>query len=263
LRTASFAYGVRLLCRVVPKLQWKVVALRLKGVPHPILLRPGTSDWDVLHQIFVAEDYNSGSEAHETSVSDFYEGVLNRLEIPVIVDCGANIGISSVWYAQRYPRARIIAVEPEPENFRILSMNAANYPNITPVQGGISDRQTRVSLTNAGDAPWAWETKESNDDGEIATFTIPNLLATIPGSRLMTVKIDIEGSEVELFRSNLDWSGKAPLIVFEAHDRRFAWRGTFHAIAAALTHQPRDYIQKGENTFAFCHLSSSDQARQT
>ncbi len=87
------------------------------------------------------------------SVSDFYEDVLNRSEVPVIVDCGANIGISSVWYAQRYPRARIIAVEPEPENFRILSMNAANYPNIVAVQGGVSDRQTRVSLTNAGDAP--------------------------------------------------------------------------------------------------------------
>jgi FkbM family methyltransferase len=239
------------------------MAIRLKGVAHPILLRPGTSDWDVLHQIFVAQDYDSGSDAHEKSVSDFYEEVLNRSEVPVIVDCGANIGISSVWYAQRYPRARIIAVEPEPENFRILSMNAANYPNVVVVQGGISDRRTRVSLSNAGDAPWAWETKENDAEGDIATFTIPDLLATIPRSCLMTVKIDIEGSEVELFRSNLDWSHKAPLIVFEAHDRLFAWRGTFHAIAAALVHQPRDYIQKGENTFAFSHLDIPDQARQT
>jgi hypothetical protein len=75
----------------------------------------------------------------------------------------------------------------------------------------------------------------------------------VPRSRLMTVKIDIEGAEVELFRSNLEWSVWAPLIVFESHDRLFAWRGTFHAIAAALTHHPRDYIQKGENTFAFAH----------
>jgi FkbM family methyltransferase len=229
------------------------MALRLNGVAHPISLRPGTSDWDVLHQVFVGEEYDSASQAHETIMSHFYADVLDQSEVPVIIDCGANIGIASIWYAQRFPRARIIAVEPEPGNFRILAMNAANYPNITPVQGGISDRQTRVSLTNVGDAPWAWETQECDDTGEIATFTIPDLLATVPRSRLMTVKIDIEGSEVELFRSNLDWPQETPLIVFEAHDRLFAWRGTFHAIVAALTDHPRDYIQKGENTFAFSH----------
>jgi FkbM family methyltransferase len=253
LRTASFAYGARLACRVVPKLQWQVMTLRLKGVAHPIALRPGTSDWDVLHQVFVAQEYDSASEEHEINVAHFYDDVLGHSDVPVIIDCGANIGIASIWYAQRFPEARIIAVEPEPENFRILGMNAANYPNITPVQGGISDRRTHVSLTNAGNAPWAWETTESDDSGETETFTIPDLVAAVPRSRLMTVKIDIEGSEVELFRSNLDWPRETPLIVFEAHDRRFAWRGTFHAIATVLTDQPRDYIQKGENTFAFSH----------
>ncbi|HEY2132214.1 MAG TPA: FkbM family methyltransferase, partial [Acetobacteraceae bacterium] len=178
---------------------------------------------------------------------------IDRAEVPVIIDCGANIGIASIWYAQRYPRARIIAVEPEPENFRILTMNAANFPNITVVQGGISDRQTRLSLSNVGDAPWAWETKESNETGEIATFTIPGLLDTVPNGRPLIVKIDIEGFEVALFRSNLDWPREIPLIVFESHDRLFAWRGTFHAIAAALVGTPRDYIQKGENTFAYSH----------
>jgi FkbM family methyltransferase len=240
-------------CRFVPGNQWRIVTLSLKGVAYPISLRPATSDWDVLQQVFVAEEYDSASEAHETSLAQFYEQTLGQSEVPVIVDCGANIGVASVWYAQRFPRARIIAVEPEPENFRILTMNAAVYPNITPVQGGISDRQTRISLTNVGDAPWAWETKESDGSGGIPTFTIPDLLATVPRCRLMTVKIDIEGAEVELFRSNLEWSEGAPLIVFESHDRLFAWRGTFHAIAAALTHKPRDYIQKGENTFAFAH----------
>ena len=253
LRTTTLAYSARVFCRFVPGNQWRVVTLSLKGVAYPISLRPATSDWDVLQQVFVAEEYDSASEVHETSLARFYEQALDQSEVPVIVDCGANIGVASVWYAQRFPQARIIAVEPEPENFRILMMNAAVYPNITPVQGGISDRQTRISLTNVGDAPWAWETRESDDSGEIATFTIPELLATVPRSRLMTVKIDIEGAEVELFRSNLEWSGWAPLIVFESHDRLFAWRGTFHAIAAALTHQPRDYIQKGENTFAFAH----------
>jgi FkbM family methyltransferase len=207
----------------------------------------------VVQQIFVDEDYNSGSQAHEMALSRFYEDVLSESKVPVIVDCGANIGMASVWYAQRFPHARILAIEPEPENFKILAVNTANYPNITPVQGAVSDRETRVSLANAGDAPWAWKVSEVGETGEIATFTIPGLLSTLPKYRLMIVKIDIEGSEVELFRSNLDWARQTPLIVFESHDWLFAWRGTFHAVLAALIDQPRDYIQKGENTFAFSH----------
>jgi FkbM family methyltransferase len=266
LRTAVTAYALRLFCSMAPSARWRLLPMQLKGVAHPIMLRPGTTDWRVLHQIFVDQEYDPASPTHDGALSRLYEAALDRAEVPVIIDCGANIGIASIWYAERYPRAMIVAVEPEPENFRILALNAANYPNITPVQGGISDRQTRVTLSNVGDAPWAWETTESAETGEIATFTVPDLLAGVPNGRPMIVKIDIEGFEVELFRSNLDWSGQTPLIVFESHDRLFVWRGTFHAIVAALVDTPRDYIQKGENTFAYSHdlarTLSAAEARQ-
>jgi FkbM family methyltransferase len=252
-RSAATAYGQRLFCSASKAAQWRVVPMALNGLPHPVLLRPGTTDWRVLHQIFADQEYDPASPAHDAALSRCYEEALGRSELPVIIDCGANIGLASIWYAQRYPQARIIAVEPEPENFRILALNAANYANITPVQGGISDRKTRVSLANVGDAPWAWETKESAETGEIATFTVPDLLAGVANARLLIVKIDIEGFEVELFRSNREWPRQVPLIVFESHDRLFAWRGTFHAIVSALIDQKRDYIQKGENTFAFLH----------
>jgi hypothetical protein len=69
----------------------------------------------------------------------------------------------------------------------------------------------------------------------------------------LVVKIDIEGSETGLFRSNLDWAAETPLIVFEPHDWLFNWRGTFHAIMSVLVRQPRDYLQNGENTFSILH----------
>lgn len=253
MRAAGSAYGLRLFATIVAKSRWKVKALRFRGIAHPILLRPGTSDWRVLHQILVEEEYDPASQPHDDALTRLYQDTLDRSEVPVIIDCGANIGLASVWYARRYPHARVIAVEPEPGNYRVLAMNARNYPNITAVHGGISDRRTRMTLSNVGDAPWAWETREDGETGEIATFTVPDLLATVPGSRAMIVKIDIEGGEMDLFRSNTAWSRQAPLIVFESHDPLFAWRGTFHAIVAALVDRPRDYIQKGENTFAFSH----------
>ena len=259
--TTGAAYAARLYSSVVPHARWKATSLHLGGVPKPVWIRPGTSDWRVLHQVFAGNEYDSGSDAHEAAVAGFYEDALARSEVPVIVDCGANVGLASIWYAVRFPRAQIIAVEPEPENFRILAMNARNYQNIMPVQGGISDRPTRASLTNAGSDPWAWETQENDEDGEVMMVTVQDLLAKVPNAQPLIVKIDIEGAERELFRSNLHWTRDTPLIVFESHDRRFAWRGTFHAIASALLEQPRDYIQQGENTFTFSHVLRNARPR--
>jgi FkbM family methyltransferase len=253
--------GVMLAARAAGKISASTSAirkLRLGGVPHPVFLRPGTSDWDFLDQVFVSREYECPSEGHNQALFRFYTNCVEKLKVPLIIDCGANIGLASIWYAQKFPRAKIIAVEPEPENFRILAMNATYYPNIVPIHGGISDRQTSLMLSNMGDAPWAWETAES-ESGPIRAFTIPGLLADVPNAELMIVKIDIEGSEVGLFRSNVDWAHETPVIVFESHDSLFNWRGTFHAVASVLIKRPRDYIQSGENTFSFLHSLGSMQ----
>jgi FkbM family methyltransferase len=42
---------------------------------------------------------------------------------PTIVDCGANIGLSVLYFKRRFPRARIIAFEPDPEAFKLLKEN--------------------------------------------------------------------------------------------------------------------------------------------
>jgi FkbM family methyltransferase len=246
------AYSTRLFGTVAKRNQWQPAPLRLKGFTHPVWIRPGTTDWQVLHQVFVGEEYSPYSELHDVAVARFYEEALAHGIIPVIVDCGANVGMTSIWYARRYPASVVLAIEPEPGNFEILTMNAENYPNIRPIQAGICDRNTQASLVNDGDAPWAWETKESAT-GDVAMVTIPDLLASDPKFQPFIVKIDIEGGELELFRSNLEWVQSVPLIVFESHDRHFPWKGTFHAIASALIRQPHDYIWQGENTFAYSH----------
>src|SRR5262245_8086929 len=46
----------------------------------------------------------------------------------VIVDAGANIGLSSIWFATQYPEAKVIAIEPNRDNFALLEENTAAYP---------------------------------------------------------------------------------------------------------------------------------------
>jgi FkbM family methyltransferase len=125
---------------------------------------------------------------------------------PLIIDCGANIGLSGVWYARQFPEAKIIAVEPDQSNLEIASRNLAAYPNVTLVSGGVWDTPSHLSIVNPDAEPWAFRVEEG--EGSIPGFTIDQLSE---GKPILVVKVDIEGAEKELFRSNTDWMDRTDL----------------------------------------------------
>lgn len=230
----------------------RIKSVSVRGIKHSIYYRIGTSDWPVLRKVMIEREYDIPSSVHTMAVSDYYDRLLAASKQPIIVDCGANIGLASVRYADRYPHATIYAIELEPNNFSILLKNCRKYSNIVPVQAAVSDRETFVSLMNASDEPWAWETKESTQ-GDVQTVTIPELASRNAHGALFIVKVDIEGFEVQLFRSNVEWVAETAVVVFESHDGLFPWRGTAHAMLTALSKQRREYLQRGENTFSISH----------
>ena len=52
-------------------------------------------------------------------------------EAPYVVDGGANIGLFTLFLLQRYPAARVLAVEPAPKTFRHLQANMSAYKGVT------------------------------------------------------------------------------------------------------------------------------------
>src|SRR5688572_6336531 len=75
------------------------------GLKHPLWLRLKTSDLPTLQKVWRDEEYR-------------FDG-----DPKFIVDAGANIGIASIYFATKFPNARVIAIEPEPENFTLLEKN--------------------------------------------------------------------------------------------------------------------------------------------
>src|SRR5688500_19248701 len=75
-----------------------------------VLVRPNTSDVWTFEKIFISREY-------DLSFVD--------VDPRTIVDVGANVGYASVYFASKYPRARIIAVEPEATDFALLKRNTA------------------------------------------------------------------------------------------------------------------------------------------
>jgi FkbM family methyltransferase len=227
--------------------------MRIPDLAHPVWLREGTSDFEIMEQIFLRREYDCAEwPVHHAMIEGRYAELLAAGKVPVIVDCGANIGFASIWFAQRFPRAAVYAVEPEPGNVAMLRRNVSAHANVVPVEAAISDRVARVALRNPEDEPWSCQT-EDDALGGVETVTIPDLLARSPNSAPLIVKVDIEGYETSLFRSNTGWTEETPLVVFEMHDWLFAWRGTGDAMLRCLTRRPRDYLVRGENIFAFAH----------
>jgi FkbM family methyltransferase len=230
--------------------------MRIPEFPHSIWLRPATTDWYVMEQIFIDQGFSlSRWPEHERAIRSGYERMLERGQTPVILDCGAHIGLAALWFAQRFPRARIFAVEPAQDNFDLLRRNVSSHPNVVPIHAAIWDRDTRVDLVNADGEPWAWAARESGS-GEVPTVTVRDLLQREPNGLPLIVKIDIEGGEIELFRSNVEWVEQTPLIVIELHDWQGGWRGAGHSVFSRLSMHPRDYMQRADNMFSFAHSVS-------
>lgn len=110
------------------------IKVEVAGISHPIHLRLRTSDVSLFDEIIVNAEYAWRSFPSPR----------------VIVDAGANVGLTSVFYANAYRGAKIIAVEPEPSNFALLKKNVAPYPNIVAVQAALWNENTMLSIYDPG-----------------------------------------------------------------------------------------------------------------
>jgi FkbM family methyltransferase len=243
-------YWAYVFFRLSGRERWVPQKLSVQAPTGPFWMRPGVSDWIVMERIFIDEEYDPVSARHADVIAELERRIVASGQRPLIIDCGANVGISSLWFARRHPHSIVLAVEPEPDNFAVLKRNAALMGNIIPIHAAISDRMSRVDLSNNLGTPWSWRTVESGE-GAVPTLTIGHLIGLDDSYVPLIVKIDIEGFETSLFRSNTDWVDGIPLVIFEMHDWMIPWSGSGHAFLAALTRDRRDYLMKGENMFAY------------
>ena len=124
----------------------------LAGYKHPFRLRVPSSDVHTYVQIFDNQEYDF---TVETSPK-------------VIVDAGANIGLASIYFANKYPAARILAIEPEKNNFELLTQNVRPYPQVTPIHAALWNKSEEIILSDPGWGNWAFITEDRNAAGRMA-----------------------------------------------------------------------------------------------
>lgn len=179
--------------------------LQISGVAHPVYCRPG--DLYVLLEVF-----------GRISGRVYNPALLGTPEL--IIDAGANVGFASAMFANRYPMARIIAIEPDQQNCEIFRMNCNSYPNVRLVQAALWFRSGWVTIQNPGDASFLFHVAESEKAAHaIEAVTIPEILAGQHSKRIDILKLDIEGGETRLFSRDCEWLRWVRVIIAELHDQ--------------------------------------------
>lgn len=185
------------------------VEVKPPKIPYPLFLRTRTSDISTYHHIFVDAGYE----------------VELRKEPKVIIDGGSNIGLSAIYFANHYPQAKVIAVEPEIANFTLSLKNFKPYPNIIPIRAALWKNDTDIDLIDPGLGYWGFQTTEhitcSSDSfvGKVAGMTIDKIMMDHDIEFVDILKIDIEGAEREVFEDASKWIDKVGVIIIELHDR--------------------------------------------
>jgi FkbM family methyltransferase len=122
---------------------------------------------------------------------------------PLIIDAGSNIGLSTIFFKSYFPQARVICIEPDTDNVVMLqkNLNENNLSNCDVIQAGLWYKDCQLAISHDFRDGEAWSLRViEQEEGNVSAIGISSLLESCSGERIGLLKIDIEGSEFELFR---------------------------------------------------------------
>jgi FkbM family methyltransferase len=200
------------------------ITAEVPGLASRIVLRAFTTDVEAFVQVFLRQEYE----------------VTLPFQPKLIIDGGANIGLTSLYFARKYPGATILAVEAERSNYEILRRNVESDPRISPRHAAIWERTAmlgvyglRASHPARDSNKWGFMVadesaaaftsavrEQAEKIDEVQGVSIGALLRTSGFDRIDILKLDVEGSEKEIFASawRHDWLGRVRAIMIETHD---------------------------------------------
>jgi len=216
--TTSFPSLLRLLWNS-KKLRWSksgfvkassreaVAAIDIQHSPgkRTIYLRTFEGDIDIFYEIFFKEIY--ALPGPQTG------------PIKTVVDLGANVGLSALYFLQQYPNAQVICVEPEASNFKMLSKNL--QPEIATgkvkaLQVAAMAQDGFVSFESAN-AKYNSRVVQGGFENNIPSVSIPTLMERFEIDHIDLLKVDVEGAEKYIFSGNIDWLQKVDDVIIELH----------------------------------------------
>lgn len=195
LRYAADTVGYRALYFVRPSQRMRTIRM---GDGVKLTYRLNRGDIQVVREVWVEECYRPPVD----------------IPIDTVIDLGANIGLTSLWYAT-HGASKLLCVEPLPQNLLLARRNITqNGFHADFVQGavGVADGITQFGE----DVRYSTRGHVVATGGiEVPVVSMPTLLDRLDRTPVDLVKIDIEGSENPLLRGDLAWLAHVRAVIIE------------------------------------------------
>lgn len=175
-----------------------------RETPTTLTLRPLAGDLFVLYEVLAFNAYHIAPSLLPTDT------------VRVIVDCGAHIGITSLFLAARYPNATILSIEPHPENFALLKANVAKVPRILPIRACVTETPQSAVRFTAHQAVWGGHIAKDTHGILVPAIAIEELCEQNGIEKIDLLKLDIEGAEEQVLR-NGTFLARTEHIIVELH----------------------------------------------
>ncbi|MEP7353917.1 MAG: FkbM family methyltransferase [Acidobacteriota bacterium] len=194
-------------------------------------LRNDSTDRKVFDEVFLERIYDGFAEQLSASRSP-----------AVLVDLGANIGLSAIALARKLNLSHVVAVEPDRENYRVLSSNLDQFgqgadnrrPTCRAIQAFAGAERGFAQVVDSGNGAWGLRmgttAVSAHHSNSVQVLPLNDLVPpSAPGTKTI-VKCDIEGAESGLFRRILHWDHAVDFMILELHTEFF----TAHQLRASL-----------------------------
>lgn len=145
---------------------------------------------------------------------------------PVIIDCGANIGMSVLYFKFLYPDCSVIAFEPNPFAFVLLERNIYqnNLKNVDLKNIGLSNTETIIQFF-IGENKGGLSSSMIKERGGENTISIQSgrLSEFMQDTTFDLIKMDVEGVETKVLEDLLsaDKLGNANKYIIEYHHKMY------------------------------------------
>jgi FkbM family methyltransferase len=214
-------------------------------------------DKGVIHQIFKNKDYDISFMAQGKRLIE-YHNKQSKTSPSLIIDAGANIGSSAVYFSNTYKNSFLFTIEPDITNWHLLNINTSGLKAFN-FHGAIANQDGELIFDDPGRSDWGFMTREIGDTDRDLNLRIVKSISPLSilahtscqNTNPLILKIDIEGGEEALFNGDTNWLEKFPLVIIELHDWMLPFSGSSRNFIKSVAQHDFDFLYRGENVFLF------------